>query len=117
MSFLKRGYFPNEKNRKNAAGLEYLEEETGTLDLKQILSSLLLANDRTASKGNVDPDTWRWDYLNQGAFALLEIARLISGNYYCESEFYDTSALPISSHLVFLPEISQNSSIAFQSFR
>ena len=71
--------------------LESLEEETGTLDLKQILSSLLLANDRTASKGNVDPDTWRWDYLNQGAFALLEIARLISGNYYCESEFYDTS--------------------------
>ena len=71
--------------------LKYLEAQTGTLDLTQILSSLLLANDRTASKDKIDPDTWRWDYLSQGSFALLEIARLIRGKYYFKSGFYDTS--------------------------
>lgn len=71
--------------------LKYLEEQTGTLDIAQILSYLLLANDRSASQDNVDPDAWRWDYLNQGSWALREIARLIHGDYYFESGFYDTS--------------------------
>ena len=70
--------------------LEYLEEETGTLDLSQILSSLLLANDRTAKQDDVEPRTWKWDFLNQGSFALLEVARLIRGKYYFESGFFDT---------------------------
>ena len=86
--------------------LEYLEEQTGTLDLKQILSSLLLVNDRTASKENVDPNTWKWDDLNQGSWTLLEIARLICGIYYFESGFYDTSRG--TAHVPFIEKLKEH---------
>ena len=71
--------------------LGYLEEQTGTIDLAEILRNLLLANDRTASQDSVDPRTWKRDYLNQGSWALREVSRLIHGDYYFESGFYDTS--------------------------
>ena len=71
--------------------LEYLILNTGTYDVSEILNNLLLANDRTANKDDVDPDAWKWDFLNQGSWALREIARLCHGEYYFESEFYDTS--------------------------
>jgi len=71
--------------------LSYLEEITGTTNVSDILRTLLLANDRTASCDSVDPQIWRWDYLNQGAWALLQIARTISGRYTFDSLFYDTS--------------------------
>lgn len=81
-----------DSDQKNYAKemLEYLKEEAGSTDVSDILSSLLLANDRTASRDSVDPDTWKWDYLNQGAYALKQIAHLIHGDYNFDSEFYDT---------------------------
>ena len=71
--------------------LEYLKETAGSIDVYEILNNLLLANDRTASRESVDPDAWRWDYLNQGSFALKQIADLIRGTYFFDSRFYDTS--------------------------
>ena len=71
--------------------LDYLKEEAGSTDVSEILSSLLLANDRTANREDVDSNTWRFDFLNQGAWALKQIANLIHGDYTFDSEFYDTS--------------------------
>lgn len=71
--------------------LKYLAKNTGTLDLSELLTNLLLANDRKADKDSVDANTWAWDYLNQGSWALSEIARTIRGDYHFESGFYDTS--------------------------
>ena len=82
-----------DSDQKNYAKetLEDLEEEVETTDLSVILNNLLLVNDRTASCDSVDSKTWRFDHLNHDALALVEIARLIHGDYYFESEFYDTS--------------------------
>ena len=71
--------------------LEYLKEQAGSTDVSALLSNLMLANDRTACRESVAPETWRWDYLNQGAFALKHIGELIHGTYCFESCFYDTS--------------------------
>lgn len=65
--------------------MEYLKEEAGTLDLSEILNTLLLVNDRTASQDDVAPDAWKRDFLDQGSWALREIARLIHGDYFFES--------------------------------
>lgn len=54
------------------------------------MDTLLLANDRAASEDDVDPEAWKWDYLNQGAWALKQIASILHGDYIFESEFYDT---------------------------
>ena len=82
-----------DRNQKNNAKhmLSYLKEEAGSTDVSEILSNLLLANDRTANREDVDSNTWRFDFLNQGAWALKQIANLIHGDYTFESEFYDTS--------------------------
>ena len=82
-----------DRDQKNYAKhmLSYLKEEAGSTDVSEILSSLLLANDRTANREDVDSNTWRFDFLNQGAWALKQIANLIHGDYTFDSEFYDTS--------------------------
>lgn len=82
-----------DRDQKNYAKhmLNYLKEETDSTDVSEILSKLLLANDRTADRDSVDSDTWRFDFLNQGAWALRQLANLIHGDYTFDSEFYDTS--------------------------
>ena len=82
-----------DKDQKNYAKhmLGYLKDEAGSTDVSEILSSLLLANDRTANREDVDSNTWRFDFLNQGAWALRHLANLIHGDYIFESAFYDTS--------------------------
>lgn len=81
-----------DRDQKNYAKhmLGYLKEEAGSTDVSEILSNLLLANDRTANREDVDSNTWRFDFLNQGAWALGQIAKMIHGDYNFESEFYDT---------------------------
>ena len=71
--------------------LEYLKETAGSTDVSEILSNLLLANDRTANREDVDSNTWRFDFLNQGTWALRHLANLIHGDYIFDSAFYDTS--------------------------
>ena len=82
-----------DRDQKNSAKhlLKYLEDQAGSTDVSTLLNSLLLKNDRTADRDDVDPDTWNWDYLNQGAWALRQVSRLIHGDYIPDSEFYDTS--------------------------
>ena len=80
----------DQKNRAKFM-LRYLKSEAESTDVSEILSTLLLANDRTASHESVDHDAWEYDFLNQGAWALREIARLIHGDYTIDSCFYDTS--------------------------
>ena len=82
-----------DRDQKNYAKhmLSDLKEEAGSTDVSEILSNLLLANDRTANREDVDSNTWRFDFLNQGAWALKQIANLIHGDYTFDSEFYDTS--------------------------
>ena len=82
-----------DRDQKNYAKhmLDYLKEEAGSTDVSEILSNLLLANDRTANREDVDSNTWRFDFLDQGAGALGQIAKMIHGDYNFESEFYDTS--------------------------
>ena len=70
--------------------LNYLEKEAGSTNVSDILRTLLLVNDRTASRDSVDPQTWRWDYMNQGAWALFEISKVIHGSYTFDSLFFDT---------------------------
>ena len=81
-----------DRDQKNYAKhmLGYLKEEAGSTDVSEILSNILLANDRTANREDVDSNTWRFDFLNQGAWALGQIAKMIHGDYAFESEFYDT---------------------------
>ncbi len=71
--------------------LACLKKETGSTDVSAILKNLLLVNDRTANRDNVNPITWDYDSLNQGAWLLREIANLIHGDYTFDSCFYDTS--------------------------
>ncbi|MBR0421866.1 MAG: hypothetical protein IJI85_04725 [Clostridia bacterium] len=81
-----------DRDQKNEAMrlLDYLKEQTESTELADILDTLLLANDRAASEDDVDPEAWKWDYLNQGAWALKQIASILHGDYIFESEFYDT---------------------------
>ena len=81
-----------DRDQKNYAKhmLGYLKEEAGSTDVSEILSNILLANDRTANREDVDSNTWRFDFLNQGAWALGQIAKMIHGDYNFDSEFYDT---------------------------
>ena len=56
-----------DRDQKNYAKhmLDYLKEEVGSTDVSEILSSLLLANDRTANREDVDSNTWRLGFLAQ----------------------------------------------------
>ena len=99
-----------DRDQKNYAKhmLDYLKEEAGSTDVSEILSNLLLANDRTANREDIDSHTWRFDFLNQGALALRQIANLIHGDYTFDSEFYDTSR---GSALVpFIAKLKENPS-------
>ena len=81
-----------DRDQKNYAKhmLNFLKREAGSTDVSEILSNLFLTRDRTADRDSVDPDTWSWDYLNIGAWALRQLAYLIHGEYIFDSEFYDT---------------------------
>jgi len=81
-----------DKRQKSEAGflLEFLEKQTGTTDLKQLLSDLLLSHNRNASIDEIAENSWKYDYLSEYAVLLKKLSHLIKGTFIFESGFYDS---------------------------
>ena len=88
--------------------LPVLEEVAGSINVLDLLRTLLLVNKRDASRDSVDPEAWFLDCRNLGARALLFIAKIIWGEYFFDSLFYDirrrTALVPFIGRLKETPD-------------
>ena len=98
-----------DRDQKNLATswLDYLKEHIESTEIDDIVNTLFLANDRTASEDSVDPGVWEWDYLSKGAWALKQIASILNGDYILESGFYDTARC--TALVQFIEQLKENS--------